>query len=82
MRLRIESVNGSPINDYRIKDGCVELRLLDPAGRAYPGFDSRWRMLDANDVELHRALGTVVSAWLDERLGTGKALEMEQGRAA
>jgi hypothetical protein len=70
MRLRIESVNGSPINDYRIRDGHVELRLLDPSGHEYPGFDSRWRMLDANDIQLHHALGTVVSKWLDERIGS------------
>jgi hypothetical protein len=71
MRLRIESVNGSPINDYRIRDGCVELRLLDPSGHEYPGYGSRWRMLNANDMQLHHALGTVVSRWLEERLGAG-----------
>jgi hypothetical protein len=68
MRLRIESVNGSPVNDYRIRDGRVEVRMLDPSGREYAGPESRWRMLDANEIQLHYALGTIVSKWMERRL--------------
>lgn len=75
MRLRIESRNGSPVNDYRISGGSVQVRVLDPSGREYPGSESRWRMLDANDLQLHHALDTVVAKWLDERLASDDVLE-------
>jgi hypothetical protein len=68
MRLRIESVNGSPVNDYRTSHGCVQVRMLDPSGHAFPGGLSNWRLLDYNDIELHHALGTVVSHWMRRRL--------------
>jgi hypothetical protein len=70
IRLRIESVNGSPVNDYRICHGRVQLRVLDPSGRPYPGSTSRWRALDENDIQLHHVFGTVVSKWLRVRLQT------------
>ena len=70
MRLRIESANGSPINDYRISNGCVQVRALDPSGHSYAGWTSRWRTLDDRDIRLHHALGTVVSTWLHVRLGS------------
>ncbi len=74
MRLRIESVSGSPINEYQIRDGSVDFRSLDPSGRAYPGLAGRWRTLDDNDLKLHHALGTVVSKWLRVRLGNGASV--------
>ena len=69
MRLRIESDRGSPINDYRIRDGDVEVRVLTPSGHPYPDWSGRWRILDDNDIQLHHALGTVVSKWLRVRVG-------------
>jgi hypothetical protein len=74
-RLRIESVKGSPVNDYRTIHGSVQLRVLDSSGRALPGDRSRWRLLDDNDIQLHHALGTVVSQWLHKRLQDDSALE-------
>ena len=69
MQLRIESVNGSPINDYRTTDSdLIQLRILDPSGHRFPGADSNWRFLDDNDIQIHHALGTVVSKWLRVRL--------------
>jgi len=68
MKLRIESSHGSPINEYRIQDGRVEFRALDPSGRPYRRHGDEWRLVDEADIELHRALGTVVSEWLDVRL--------------
>ncbi len=68
LRLRIESVNGSPINDYRIRDGLVEVRVLDSRGRPYTDSTSNWRALDRNEIQLHHVLGTVVSQWLRVRL--------------
>lgn len=70
VRLRFEFVNGSPVNDYRICDGRVEVRLLDASGRPYPGTTSDWRVLNRNEIQLHHDLRTVVSEWLRVRLGT------------
>jgi hypothetical protein len=78
IRLRIESIRGSPINDYRIiENDCVQVRSLDPSGHRYAGWASRWRILDDNEIQLHHALGTVVSKWLRVRLGSeASALEI------
>ncbi len=70
LHLRIEAVNASPVNDYRIRDGHVEVRLLHASGRPYAGMSGRWRVLDANDIQLHHNLRTVVSKWLRVRGGT------------
>jgi hypothetical protein len=70
MRLRIESDNGAPINDYRISDCWIEVRSLDPSGHSYPGATSNWRVLDSSDIQAHRMLRTVVWRWLQVRLGT------------
>ncbi len=68
MRLRIESVDGSLVNDYRICYGSVQVRSLDPSGRPLSGVLGDWRMLDENDIALHEALRTAVSKWLRVRL--------------
>ncbi len=77
LRLRIESVNGSPINDYRIRDGLVEVRVMDSRGHPYKGSTSNWRTLDENEIQLHHILGTVVSQWLRVRLGL-EVFELEK----
>ncbi len=70
LRLRIEPASGSPVNDYRIREGCVEVRALDRRARPLPGPIGNWRPLDENDIRLHYALGTAVSKWLDARYGS------------
>ena len=67
IQLRIESVNGSPINDYRIKGSHVEMRSLAPSGVPFPGSDSSWRVLDDGEIQIHHALETAVSEWLRVR---------------
>lgn len=69
VRLRIESIGGSPVNEYRIRGDAVEFRVLDPKGRPYGNAGSEWRAVDDCDIQLHHALGTVVSKWLDVRRG-------------
>jgi hypothetical protein len=70
MRLRLESVGGSLVNDYRISDGVVQVRSLDTTGRPVSGPLGSWRVVDETDISLHYALGTAVSQWLRVRLGT------------
>jgi hypothetical protein len=78
MQLRIESVSGSPINDYRIKDGRVEVRSLAPSGSAYAGEKSAWRTLDDSDIQLHHALRTVVWEWLRVRMGDEESTSLRK----
>ncbi len=69
MRLRLESADGLRANDYRIRDGLVQVRSVDGRGRPGPGFLGRWRSVHQEDLALHYALETAVSQWLRVRLG-------------
>jgi hypothetical protein len=62
----IASNDGSPDNEYRIRNRHVEFRSVAPHGR--PSADRVWRVLGANEVELHFALHTPVADWLDMAL--------------
>ena len=69
MHLRIESANGSIVNDYRVAGHSVQVRSLDCSGQPVRGALGSWRRLDRNDIALHRALGTPVSKWIQVRVG-------------
>jgi hypothetical protein len=62
----ITSKDGAPDNQYRIRDHQVEFRSLDANGPPGPG--RSWRVLEADEIELHFALETPVAAWLDKVL--------------
>jgi len=64
-RLRIEPKLAPVINDYRIHDGHVEVRTLDPGGRPVDPQLSAWRPLNSNELEQHFVLSTVVARWLE-----------------
>jgi hypothetical protein len=67
-RLRVESRDqSSPINDYRIRDGAVELRTLRPNGEGFPN-GGEWTRLTEEEVQLHNALNTAVAVWLREEM--------------
>lgn len=66
--LRIPSQNGSPVNEYRIHEGQIEFRSLDPRNRLLSKPAQGWRSLGVGDIQLHFALKTVVAQWLIERL--------------
>ena len=68
--LRISSENGAPINEYRIHQGLVEFRSLDPRNKLLPQPSQGWRSLEVCDIQLHFALKTVVAQWLIERLSS------------
>lgn len=75
MHLRIELPNGSPINEYRLVNGHPEFRVLPPTGCLDPSCTRDWETLDENDIQLHHALRTVVSKWLEVRAGESSARE-------
>jgi hypothetical protein len=62
-RLRIDSCDGSPVVEYRIENGCVERRVLQP------GTATEWRLLTAEQLSSHVEGNTVVARWLTRRLG-------------
>jgi hypothetical protein len=69
MRLRLESVDGSPAKEYRIEDGNVEVRTVDRDD----GCDRRgggvWSRLTPEQLSIHVERNTVVAQWLERRLG-------------
>jgi hypothetical protein len=69
MRLRLESGDGSPANEYRIKDGSVEVRMLDPAGVPVRRAGSAWRQLTPEQLSIHVEHNTAVAQWLECRFG-------------
>jgi hypothetical protein len=65
--LRITSRDGTPSNEYRIRQNSVEFRTLDRAGgRSFRL--GKWRVLDRDEIEWHFALRTPVANWLDKNL--------------
>jgi hypothetical protein len=66
--LRIPSENGSPINEYRIHNGNIEFRSLDPQGKPFSITTANWRVLDIGELQLHFTLDTLVAQWLMQRL--------------
>jgi len=72
MRLRIES--GNPEKEYRIEDGNVEVRMLDPED----GSDrcgSIWSRLTRDQLRFHVERNTVVAQWIERRLGWRRLLQ-------
>lgn len=54
------------MNEYRVHDGCVELRILHPSlPRA--GQNCPWRPLNADEILLHVSLDTALAQWLFQR---------------
>ena len=52
---------GNEINEYRVRQGCVEFRKNE----------GPWRTLEESDVQLHFSLHTTVADWLKEHLADG-----------
>lgn len=65
--LRVE-VGGFPIHDYRIHEGDLEFRTLDPAGHSDHDSCSPWRRLTPNEIALHFRLNTIVGQWFQDRV--------------
>ncbi len=62
--LRLDSIDGGPVVEYRVSDGEVERRTLLPDGGRYRDGGSRWQALSEEEVaEAARSLGDV-AGWL------------------
>jgi hypothetical protein len=76
-RLRLEPKDGSPVTDYRIQDGQVEVRVLDASGR--PSAAGTWRRLMPDEIASHVRANTVVARWLRLKLGWREVLRKSAG---
>ena len=66
MRLRLESGNGSAAKEYRVEDGNVEVRTLDPGGIASTHWE--WMVAPyAEQLSIHVERNTGVAQWLERR---------------
>jgi len=65
MHLRLESRNGSPAKECRIEGGNVEVRTFD----CEPSHARVWTRLTPEQLSTHVRRHTVVSRWLESRLG-------------
>ena len=74
-RLLLESGDGSPAKEYRIEDGNVEVRTLDPEGGSVRGTGSVWRRLTPEQLSIHVEHNTLVAQWLEHRLGWRRLLQ-------
>jgi hypothetical protein len=75
MRLLLESGDGSPAREYRIEDGNVEVRTLDPDGGCVRSTGSVWWRLTREQLSTHVEHNTVVAWWLERRLGWRRLLQ-------
>ena len=75
MRLLLESGDGSPAKEYRIQDGNVEVRTLDPEGGSVRSAGSGWWRLTPEQLSIHVERNTVVAWWLERRLGWRRLLQ-------
>jgi hypothetical protein len=75
MRLRLEPGDGSPTKEYRIEDGNVEARTLDPEEGSVRGSESVWWRLTPEQLSIHVEHNTVVAQWLERRLGWRRLLQ-------
>jgi hypothetical protein len=69
MRLRLESVDGSPAKEYRIEDGNVDVRTVEPNEGSDRRSGDVWSRLTPEQLSMHVERNTVVAQWLERRLG-------------
>jgi hypothetical protein len=74
VRLRLESGDDSPAKEYRIEDGRVEVRTLDPEGGSVRGTGGVWWQLTPEQLSVHVKGNSVVAQWLERRLGWRRLL--------
>lgn len=73
-RLRLERGDGSQVKEYRIENGIVEARTLDPNGQPDPQTGGDWQALTPDQLAVHVERNTVVAQWLQRRLGWRRLL--------
>lgn len=62
--MRLPSVNGGPVVEYRWRDGVPERRALTPDGHDYHDGGSAWQPMTAAEVAVATEQRTAVGQWL------------------
>ena len=70
MSLRLETADGTAMEEYRIDQGAVEVRCLSGLGE----HDSDWRRLTPAQLRDHVNRKTLLAQWLERRLGWRRLL--------
>lgn len=70
MNLRLEGTDGSAGEEYRIREGEIEFRPIQPSAV----YDDDWQTLSSNDLADHVQRNTVVAQWLRHRIGWRRLL--------
>lgn len=76
--LRIDFASGAAILDYRIGDGCVEMRIRN---NARSGLFEAWRRLTVDELIQHVQASPILSRWLQRRMGIRSMLRVCASRA-
>lgn len=72
---RLDSIDGSLAKEYRVKDGSVEVRTLDPEGGSDRHTEDGWWRLTPEQLSIHVERNSVVAQWLEHRLGWRRLLQ-------
>jgi hypothetical protein len=78
--LKLGRKEGSPMDEYRIRAGRVEVRALDANGDPYPRY-SEWIPLTPEEIKIHFVKYTPVAQWLTETLKKQRETELTPQRS-
>jgi hypothetical protein len=67
-RLRLDPGNGFPVVDYRIENGCVETRTLEP-GAGSSIVERQWQQVTPEELTSQVMKDTLLARWLSRRMG-------------
>ena len=70
MNLRLEAADGSGGEEYRIREGEIEVRSVQPSA----AYDDDWQPLSSDELAEHVQRNSVVAQWLKHRIGWRRLL--------
>ncbi len=70
--LRLEALTGDPMLEYRIKNGRIEVRKLQP--KYSHDSQPEWQPMTPEQLRMHVECKSVVAEWLQHRLGWRRLL--------
>jgi len=73
-RFRIDPCDGSPVMEYRIKNGSVESRTPEAAVKEGTASEKQWQRLMPEQLSSHVMANTAVGQWLLSRMGVHRLI--------
>jgi len=73
-RLRIDRPDGSAALEYRIENGCVEIRVPPQESTTRSGRVIEWLRLTAEQLSGQVESNPILSRWLQRRMGVQRML--------